>query len=87
MAERLAEPPLTIEINNLQPVELADLTAALTAVNSQYQRYLVQSDEAVTKEQTKLFVHVIKPGNIVAELVSYAAAHPKDLVDVAKAGG
>ncbi|CAA2161233.1 hypothetical protein MBRA_06393 [Methylobacterium brachiatum] len=87
MAEGLAEPPLTIEINNRQPVELADLTSALAAVNSQYQRYLMESDEAVTKEEAKLFVHTIRPGSIVAELVSYAAAHPKELVDVAKAGG
>lgn len=61
---------LVIEIKNTRPVELIDFTSSLTALGEQYRRFV----ESVGRTDpdvgdTRLFVHEIRPGSIIAELV------------------
>lgn len=77
---------LTFEIRNDQPVELTDLTSALTALGHQYSRYLAAQDYRFTKQESKLYVKQIRSGSIIAELAGYAATHHKEVAEFAKSG-
>jgi hypothetical protein len=76
---------LTIKIDNSRPVELSDLTASLNAVAAQFQRFAARS-EGPEDAAAKLFIHEIKSGSIIAELVSYLVNNHEQISKVAKTG-
>lgn len=58
---------LIIEIKNERPVELNAFTASLSALGDQFKRFVAEHDGV--DPETRLFVHEIRPGSIIAELV------------------
>lgn len=58
---------LIIEFKNKRPIELTRFTASLSAVADQFKRFV--SDHGGVDTETRLFVHEIRPGSIVAELI------------------
>lgn len=58
---------LIVEYKNERPIELTDLTAALSAFGEQFKRFVTEHDGV--DPETRLFVHEIRPGSVIAELV------------------
>ncbi len=65
-------PKLTIEIKNTQPVQLSDLTAAFKAYAEEYQRFAQEDGHDISGENVQLYVHELRTGSIIADLVSLA---------------
>lgn len=61
---------LIIEYKNGQPIELLDLTASLAALADQFKRFA--AEEGGVASEARLYVHEIRPGSTVAELVAFA---------------
>lgn len=72
---------IIIEYKNAAPIELLDLTKSLSAVGDQYKRFV--SNESGIDNEARLFVHEIRPGSTIAELVAYGKA-AADLYDSAQ---
>ena len=68
----LSDPKLTIEIKNTRPVQLSDMTAAFTAYAEEYQRFAQRDGHDVSGENVQLYVHELRTGSIIADLVSLA---------------
>lgn len=66
------EARLTIEIKNTQPVQLLDLTAAFTAYAEEYQQFARSEGHDVSGENVQLYVHELRTGSIIADLMSLA---------------
>jgi len=63
-----SEPIVTFKLKNSKPVDLIDLTSALTAFEEWYHSYVVQEGYDVDSESVELFVREFGAGHIVAEL-------------------
>ena len=64
------EVKLAIKLNNNQPVELNQLTAALNALGNQYDAFLKRSESFdYNKNQRKLYISKLESGSIYAELI------------------
>lgn len=76
---------LIVEYKNSSPIELLTLTASLAAVGDQFKRFV--ANEGGVDAEARLFVHEIRPGSTIAELVAFgqAAADLYDALD--KLGG
>lgn len=62
---------LTVELKNIKPVDLIDLTTSLMALAQSFQDYaIVQTGEP--QEAMKLYVRDIRQGSIIADLVTAA---------------
>ena len=72
---------ITIEYKNDAPIELIDLTTSLAAIGDQYKRFV--TDDRGIDNEARLFVHEIRPGSTIAELVAYGKA-AADLYDGAQ---
>lgn len=64
--------PLRFELLNSAPVDLLDLTKALTAFGEAYKDYVVQSGHDLPDSNVRLFVKEIRSGSIIADLASMA---------------
>jgi hypothetical protein len=62
---------LSIEIKNTQPVELDDLTAALSGIAEEYKRHVLFGEQPSEFREVKLFVKEMRGGSIIADLVTY----------------
>lgn len=58
---------LIVRIDNSRPVELSSFTASLAAVGDQFKRFVAH--EGGIDPETRLYVHEIRSGSIVAELI------------------
>jgi hypothetical protein len=65
-------PLVRLELRNSHPVDLLDLTSALSAFGEAYQDYAVKAGFDETRGNTRLFVREIRTGSIIADLASYA---------------
>ena len=63
----MSDHKLIVEFKNRHPIEVERFTASLTALGNQFKRF-VSEHEGVDPE-TRLYVHEIRPGSIIAELV------------------
>lgn len=61
---------LIVEYKNGHPIELLDLTASLSALADQFKRFAAQ--EGGIAAEARLYVHEIRPGSTIAELVAFA---------------
>jgi len=68
----ISERLMIIEYKNVKPVELADLSAALTAIGDQFKRFV--TDQGGIESEARLYVHEMRAGSIIAELVPMAEA-------------
>ncbi len=66
------EMKLSVEIKNIQPIELSDLTQSLNSLADEYRRFIERSDVVVDPDQVKLYVKEIKTGSVLAELAALA---------------
>lgn len=77
----MTDSSFTIEYKNNRPIEVLDLAASLGAVGDQFKRFVTYKDGIDTG--SRLFVHEIRPGSTVAELIALGrdAADLYDAVD------
>jgi hypothetical protein len=61
---------LTIEVKNVQPVELADINSALLAINSEYERYVKRNRLQLGQTKLKLYVKSVRPGSSIFDIIS-----------------
>lgn len=66
MAEKSS---IIIEYKNGLPIELLDLTRSLSAIGDQFKRYVTH--ESGIDADARLFIHEIRSGSTIAELVAY----------------
>lgn len=66
----LAERSLIIEYKNGHPIELLHLTASLSALGDQFKRYVAKETGIPT--EARLYVHEVRQGSTIAELVAMA---------------
>ncbi len=70
-----ADGKLVFEIKNTLPVELTDLTNALSSLAKEYEAF-AYSDESnldgAYRSETRLYVKAMRTGSIISELVPYA---------------
>lgn len=64
------EAGLTIEVKNVRPVELLDLTGSLTALANEYMRHLQRSHPEDSASEVRLYVKEIHTGCIIASLMA-----------------
>src|SRR5258708_39716821 len=69
----MEEASLNIDIKNVLPVELGDLTASLSGVAEEYQRYLSRNDPEVSAADVRLYIREIGSGSIKADIVALGA--------------
>lgn len=62
-------PTIIVEYKNRMPVDLLDLTGSLTSIGEQFREFA--TDFADTANQSRLYVHQMRPGSIIAELVPW----------------
>jgi len=67
---------ITVEIRNIRPVELLDLTSSLAALANEYLRHLQRSHPEDSAAEVRLYVKEVHTGSIVASLM---AASPQIL--------
>ena len=60
---------IVVEYKNKRPLDLLDLTASLTAFGDQFKRFV--ADEDGIDSDTRLFVHEIRPGSTITELIAF----------------
>lgn len=63
------QPSIVVEYKNERPIELLDLTASLAALGEQFKHFIAEH-EAVDFAP-RLYVHQIRPGSIIAELIPW----------------
>lgn len=68
----MSERSLIIEYKNQRPIELSQLTASLAAVSDQFKRFV--AEEGGVTAEARLYVHEMRPGSTVAELVALGQA-------------
>ena len=61
---------LKIEVKNVMPVELLDLTGSLTAFANEYARHLSRADPEAVAAEVRLYVKEVHSGSIVATLIA-----------------
>lgn len=64
-----AEPSLQLHLEPEEPIEISELTGALTAIAHQYQAYAVENELASKNSEARLLVSAVKPGSIDINLV------------------
>lgn len=64
---------LVVDIKNVQPVELVELTKSLCALNNQFKSFSQKQGSTNEQTEAKLYVSKIVKGSIVVELVEYAS--------------
>lgn len=64
----MAENKIIYELRNKAPIELRLLTISLAAFSDQFKRFVTERDGV--DAQARLFVHEIRPGSVIAELVA-----------------
>ncbi|WP_038956351.1 hypothetical protein [Bradyrhizobium japonicum] len=64
-----AEPSLQLHLEPEEPIEISELTGALTAIARQYQAYAVENELASKNSEARLLVSAVKPGSIDINLV------------------
>lgn len=64
----MSDHTLIFELKNEQPVELAELTASLSALADQFKRFVADKDGI--DAEARLFVHEIRSGSVIAELIA-----------------
>lgn len=69
--ENETDSKLTVEIQNVQPIELLDLTASLYSLGEEYKRFVASSELGVTGG-LKLYIKEIRAGSIITDLVALA---------------
>lgn len=62
------EASIIIEYKNKRPLELLDLTNSLSALGNQFKRFV--SDENGIDSETRLFVHEVRTGSTITELIA-----------------
>jgi hypothetical protein len=62
---------ITLEYKNNSPVELTDLTNALTCFGEQYKRFVINKPEIKTPMEAKLFIKEIRTGSIITDLIPF----------------
>jgi hypothetical protein len=60
------------ELRNSKPVDLLDLTGALSAFGDAYKDYVVSAGFEHIPDNVRLFVREIRSGSIIADLISMA---------------
>jgi hypothetical protein len=63
---------IRFEVQNSKPVDLFDLTSALSAFGEGYQDHIIQSGIDLDRDHLRLYVKELKTGSIIADLVSLA---------------
>jgi hypothetical protein len=66
------EATIRFEVQNSKPVDLFDLTSALSAFGEAYQDHLIQSGVDLDKDHLRLYVKEIRAGSIITDLISLA---------------
>lgn len=61
---------LIYDFKNSRPIELAELTSSLSAFADQYKRFA--ADENGIDSEARLFIHEIRSGSVIAELIAIA---------------
>lgn len=64
-----AEPSLQLHLEPEEPIEISELTGALTAIAHQYQAYAVENELAFKNSEARLLVSAVRPGSIDINLV------------------
>lgn len=64
----MTERKIIYELKNEAPIELRLLTVSLAAFSDQFKRYV--ADSSGIDSETRLFVHEIRAGSVIAELVA-----------------
>ncbi|MET4603439.1 hypothetical protein ABIB90_002917 [Bradyrhizobium sp. JR4.1] len=64
-----AEPSLQLHLEPEEPIEISELTGALTAIAHQYQAYAVENELASKNSEARLLVSAVRPGSIDINLV------------------
>ena len=69
--EQVAEPQpsIVVEYKNERPIELLDLTASLAAFGEQFKNFIAENGASTSAP--RLYVHQIRPGSIIAELIPW----------------
>jgi hypothetical protein len=58
---------LRFELKNTKPVDLLDLTSALTAFAEAYQDHVIGAGYDLDRDNVRLFVREIRTGSIIAD--------------------
>jgi hypothetical protein len=66
MAEGIS---IVIEINNSDPLDLADFISALSGLSREHENILRESRPSISAEETRLLVADVRKGSIIMELV------------------
>ncbi|MBC7435734.1 MAG: hypothetical protein H7332_06650 [Bdellovibrionales bacterium] len=69
-SQGMEEADFTVEVKNVKPVELLDLTNSLTALANEYQRHLHRDHPEDSASEVRLYVKEIKSGSIIAGLMA-----------------
>ena len=64
------EAGLSIEIKNIRPVELADLTKSFSSFAEEFRRHIELREPEASAAEVKLYVKEIRTGSIIADLVA-----------------
>lgn len=67
MGVAVTDHTLIVEFKNKRPLELTTFTASLSALGDQFKRFV--TEQGGGDPETRLFVHEIRPGSIIAELI------------------
>jgi hypothetical protein len=65
------EEKIILEYLNKVPVELSDLTGALTSFGEQYRKFIITKPEIKNPSEAKLFIKEIRAGSIITELIPF----------------
>jgi hypothetical protein len=63
---------LRFELKNSKPVDLLDLTGALSAFGDAYKDYVISAGLEHVPDNVRLFVREVRSGSIIADLISLA---------------
>jgi len=66
----MADRTLIFDFQNTKPIELSELTGALSALADQFKRFAAEEDGV--DAQARLFIHEIRSGSVIAELIAMA---------------
>lgn len=61
---------LEIKFNNIQPIELSDLSLSLLSISNQYQNFIENETTESYKANSELFIKEVRTGSIIIELVA-----------------
>ncbi|WP_225783369.1 hypothetical protein [Xenophilus sp. Marseille-Q4582] len=63
-------PELQVEIKNVRPIELLDLTNSLSALTVEFGEYIAKHHPEVDAADVKLYVHEVRAGSVIATLAA-----------------